>query len=195
MANFQIYHTTEHRGNHQEIEARGGVYGDTTDLFLGRGFYYWEDNYQQALVWGQRRYKGNFYVFSGTITFDLDKMFDISTMTHNNFILKLFKQFKAQYKHKTRSDTFFLGLFIDFLLNLQNDLLRINKINEDEVFFPFDYSKGIDHSAMKRTDSELFSKRDPSWYFSSPLVFFCVYQEKMLTLNTFKLVKTAGVQQ
>ena len=50
MADFIIYHTTENRGNHDEIEKAGGVFGDSTDLFLGKGYYYWEDNYPIHLI-------------------------------------------------------------------------------------------------------------------------------------------------
>jgi hypothetical protein len=197
MASFEIYHTTENRGNHSDIEKTGGVFGDTTELFLGRGYYYWEDNYSHALVWGQKRYKGHFYIFKGNMELDLDKMFDISFMGHNNYIRKLYAKFILQYKKKTKSNDFYLGLFIDFVLDLQNDLRKINQLKDDELFFPFLYSKGIDHSASIKTESEQFSRRDigKSWYYSKPLVFFCVYSADNLKMTNFVLTKTAGYQQ
>src|ERR1700739_2633372 len=121
---LEVYHTTENRGNSDDLLVSKGVFGDTTELFLGQGYYYWESNYNKAVIWGQRRYKGNFYVFKGNFDFDYNKMFDISLLAHNLYIEKQFKLFKIQYKAKKKEEAFYLGLFIDFLIEYQNDLIR-----------------------------------------------------------------------
>ncbi len=194
MAKFSIYHTLENRGNFQTILDNKGIKADTTDLFLGEGYYYWEDNFDHALIWGQKRYRGNFYVFMGLLEIDLNITFDISSMSHNNFIKKMYSKFKTKYAGRFGRQ-FYLGNFIDFLIDWQNDLINRGEIKEDERFFPFKYSKGIDHSSLKKADSQVFSKRDPSWYYNKPVVFFCIYDKKDLILYDFKLIKTAGVIQ
>lgn len=192
MATYTVYHTTEHRGNHEEIIHNGGVYGDSTDLFLGKGYYYWENNFDEAKNWGIKRYKGNSFIFCGKFNFDLERMFDLSLNEHILYIQKLQK--KLSVKKKGVGDLK-IGVFIDFLIDFQNEQLEKGEITDEELFFPFWYSKGLDETDVKTENLERFSIRVGHYYNVKPLVFFCVYKKDYINLTDFTLVRTLGSNQ
>lgn len=190
MAEFEVYHTTENRGNEIAIQAEGGIYADSKNLFLGKGYYYWEGSFSCARDWGFLRYKGKFVIFKGYIDLDMDFLLDLSTNSHNGFIKELYKRFQKQYSGKKRVGELFVGLFIDFVRELQNDYLKAGYISEKECFFPFKYSKLIDHSASKRSERQSVSRSAHHWYWSNPVVIICVYEKNDLILKDFQVVKT-----
>lgn len=193
MAKLTVYQTTHNKGNHEDIEKAGGIYGDKTDLFLGKGYYYWEDDFDKAKEWGNNHYGGNAYIFCGIFDFDLEKMFDMSLNMHLNYIQKLQKQLHSKTK---KCGALKIGAFIDFLLEYQAELLKNNEITEDDLFFPFYYSKGLDGTFFDRyAPTDTFSLKSGHYYYLKPPVFFCVYKKEYLNLSSFRLVKTLGTKQ
>ena len=190
MAEFEVYHTTENRGNELAIQSEGGIYADSKNLFLGKGYYYWEGSFDCAREWGFSRYNGKFVIFKGYLALDMDFLLDLSTNSHNRFLKELYKRFKNQYRGKKRVGELYVGLFIDFVRELQNDCLKAGQIDENECFFPFKYSKLVDHSASKKSEKQGVSASAHHWYWSNPVVIICVYEKNDLILKDFQVVKS-----
>lgn len=185
---YTVYHTTENRGNHADIVASGGIYSDKTDLFLGKGYYYWEGNFPKAKEWGEKHYRGNYYIFLGKISFDLEKMFDLSTNEHLRYIETMQRRLKRRDLK--------VGMFIDYLRDRQAEELSKGNITADQLFFPFLYAKAIDNTLkIHINDLEAFSIRVGQYYNLHPEVFFCVYDKKDITLTNFEKIREIGSVQ
>jgi hypothetical protein len=156
-------------------------------LFLGRGYYYWENSYEEATKWGMGHYRGNYFIFSGDLTLDLEKLFDITLNQH----LLLIKALQRDFKKKSLK----LGMFIDFIRDFQNELIEKGELVEEECFFPFYYGKGLDATVTTSDKFERFVEGKGHFYLKSPVVFFCVYDKKYLNLQNFTLIRENGSKQ
>lgn len=180
-----IYHTTENRGNEADIVASKGILATQTKLFLGRGYYYWEGDFEMARQWGISRYNGNYSVFGAEFDCNHDKLFNLKLNIHLAFIHKL----KRGMKKKDMP----IGMFIDFLIDYQNELLFKQEITEEEVFFPFWYGLAEDYSEFNKKNTNWFTDSVVRGYYSTnPCNFFCIYDSEHLTLNQFRHLKSNG---
>ena len=179
---LDVYHTTDNRGNHVDLIAQKGVFADLKDLFLGRGYYYWEGNFDLAKKMGITKYKGNYYIFNGKLTLDHNKLLNLSLNNHLGFLLAQGRFLRRSGKNIT------IGNLIDYILDKQNEALLNGDISENELFFPFFYSIAID-STQRPLETIAFTNRIVNFINSKPESIICVYHKKDLSLEDFNLIK------
>lgn len=103
MRTTTVHHTCENTGNQATLEDRAPFMclsehkdrsGNIRKPFLGLGVYFWDDNIEQAIEWGNERYRGNFAVLEGKIELDENIMFDlVASRADMRFFLTLAKQY------------------------------------------------------------------------------------------------------
>lgn len=188
---FKVYQTFDNRGeeNRSEIISQMGIFGDTTDLFLGRGYYYWE-NSDDSIIWGERHYKGNYSTIAGVLDLDMNLLFDLTYYSNILSIQKLIKDYKREKRHR---GNMYLGMFIDIIRSIQEEALAAGKITAEERPFPYLYSRAIDNTKNPATN-ELgeFANRGNvhHYYHTKPVGFFCVYDKKDLNLSQISVIRS-----
>lgn len=74
---ISIYQTLENRDNPGEVEEHGPYKCTSRKAWLGEGYYFWDTFILHAHEWGQKSYRGRYFICEGSFLFDWDFVFDI----------------------------------------------------------------------------------------------------------------------
>ncbi|PHQ31124.1 hypothetical protein [Leeuwenhoekiella nanhaiensis] len=77
MRTSEIFQTLEDRGNADEILNHGPYECSHSKAWLGRGYYFWEDHIENAHWWGEKGYKGRYFVCAAAIDYDDQTCLDL----------------------------------------------------------------------------------------------------------------------
>jgi hypothetical protein len=178
---LEVFHTTENKGNFEDLLVSKGVYANTNDLFLGKGFYYWEGCFDHAKQMGITKYPNKYYIFKGQLMVDYNKLFNLSFNNHIQFLIGL------SSKLGKRGEKLKIGQLIDFVRDIEKKAI---KDGCNEPFFPFYYSIAVDITGKPTVSNRFeFSSRLPNYINVKPESIICVYDKKNLSLEEFQLIK------
>ena len=66
MGKFDIiYQTAKDKGNPEELERNGPIYCNSSDAWLGNGYYFWHGHEELSHWWGKARIRGKYIVCRG----------------------------------------------------------------------------------------------------------------------------------
>jgi hypothetical protein len=176
MAYHTIGHQTlEDRDNADYVEGNGPFQADRPDPYLGRGYYFWEDNCAMAEYWGETQKRGNYIICKSNIFLDDNLHFDLmGNRQHQKLLLSL--------KEKFERKDWPIGKFIEFLKEL-------SKKKNCEKIFPFKIIRAMD-SARHDIDEikEYFNKRNKGYANLNPIVIICLTEKNSLFLHSYKII-------
>jgi hypothetical protein len=176
-----VYHTTDNRGNHKDLVISKGVYANSNDLFLGKGYYYWEGCFDFAQQMGVTKYKNKYYIFKGNFVIDYNKLLNLSLNNHINFLIEL------SNKLGKKGNNLKIGQLIDYIRNIEKKAFAEGVT---EPFFPFFYCLAIDTTKKPELKDRFeFSTRYSNYINRKPESIICVYDKKDLSLEDFTLIK------
>lgn len=176
------HHTLENRGNYSEIEKSGPIIAkhdpeSNEYQFLGTGYYFWDDNKKMAHIWGKKRYKGKYYIFSSKIRFNnTKKLLDlVGARKHQKLFLEL-KKFITDYDPQRAS--WGIGEIIE-------TLKLLNENNDYKGIFPYIAVRAQDNST-KIIDKLNFVKGKNNYTDLNPRYVICLYEKNDIILQNFK---------
>lgn len=176
------HHTFEDRG---KDDAKNAPYKCTDgNAFLGRGYYYWEDNLQLAKHWGGLRYiehGKHYFVGESPISFDRDEFFDlIGDRKHQTYLLEISKMLT---KKRPEKGTWPIGKVIEFL--------KASNIDPDGEFydkFKFKLIRAVDDNFLKFKKNAKFATTQQSFTDLNPCYIICVTEKKGILLEPISIV-------
>lgn len=117
--------------------------------FLGSGFYFWEDDINQAHYWGQVRYgEDNYFIVQFVCNIDEDDLLDLDSKTGYNILEKVKEKLLAFTNTPNKQNNWTLSQWVNFLY-------KYNEI----------YSIGFDFKAIKVKDYNFSRKKEQKIFF------------------------------
>lgn len=176
------HHTVQNLGNFKQLEQNGPILAEYNPVnkklpFLGKGYYFWDYNYEMALYWGKQRYNGKCYIFEGELSVQDNLFLDLVGRRQD---MELFKRLMDRFKKFNNNNDWPIGKFIEFMKNL-NAQQKYNGI------FPYKIIRAIDSSAKNMT-KHYFSEGKKNWIELNPRMVICLIEKNNLNLTSFKLV-------
>ncbi len=99
--------------------------------FLGKGYYFWEDNVDLAHWWGDVHCNSEYVICEGSIHVDEDKFLDIVGNTrHHRYLRDMKARFKNEFIREFETEDVPLATLIEYLIK-QNSKPQLKGI------FPF----------------------------------------------------------
>jgi hypothetical protein len=154
------------------------------NAFLGRGYYFWEDNLQLAKHWGGERYhkKGKAYLVGETpISCDWNDFFDlVGNRQHQKFLVSIMNMLvsKRQALHGWP-----IGRIIEFLKGANTD-------PEGQYFGKFTYKvfRAVDDSFRVFEKDTAFAETQHNYVNLNPCYIICVIDQKGIILHPLTIV-------
>lgn len=162
------HHTFENR-NANDVENAPYRCSDV-NAFLGRGYYFWEDNLPFAKFWGgvwYIDYDKKYFIGETEIKCNGADFFDLVGDRHHQKFLKETARFLAAKRPRTSGWP--IGKIIEFLKGASKD--------PDDVFFEkFEYKviRAVDDSAVKLSQNYRFTDGNISYMDLNPCYIICV---------------------
>lgn len=153
--------------------------GQSNNPFLGSGYYFWDDNLEAAEFWGNRHYKGKFYILKANIVVEdslfLDLVGNRSDMKYIAEAAKMFQDYKELGANWT------LAEFIELLK-------KQNKSSEFQGIFPFEVIRAIDSFAAKnKQNPRQFVNKKNNYTLLDPRIIICVVSKNKSILQNKQL--------
>ena len=179
------HHTFEDRG---KDDAKNAPYKCTDiNAFLGRGYYYWEDNLQLAKYWGGLRYIDHgkhYFIGQSFISSDGNGFFDlIGNRKHQTYLYEVSKMLAQKRPEK---GTWPIGRVIGFL--------KASSIDPDGEFydkFKFKLIRAVDGSLLKFKKNAKFATTQQNFTDLNPSYIICVTEKKGILLEPILIVYTS----
>lgn len=151
--------------------------------YLGRGYYFWEDNLGYAMEWGGTRYKDNgkeYLVIEAMLECETDDFFDlVGVMAHIKFIVKVRDELARK---KPALGGWPIGRIIEYLKQANLD-------SAGPFYGLFSYGMLRCSDLIKRPRQILlFSSNQPSYLEGNPIYIICVTDKKYIVSGSQKLV-------
>ena len=96
----KIYQTLDDRDNADYIEANGPFRCERNDAWIGKGFYFWEDNIEWAHKWGKKCYGNRYVICQSSYDLDVKNYLDLADAKCNEEIFSLKE--KLQKRRNTK---------------------------------------------------------------------------------------------
>jgi hypothetical protein len=180
---------------HQTFENRGGedvkhapYKCSDVNAFLGRGYYFWEDNLPFAKHWGGIWYINlgkKYFVGEFTIKCEIDSFFDlVGNRTHQK---TLRETAKLLAKRRAGLSAWPIGKIIEFLKAASKD--------PDDIFFEkFDYLviRAADDTAQKTSEKYKFADNKYNSADLNPCYIICVLVKNEILSSEIAVVHTSN---
>lgn len=167
------HHACEDRapGDHKKAP----FYCNSGHAFLGRGYYFWEDDLPYAKYWGGLRYKSNgkeYLVIEAPLQCDYQYFFDlVGVKAHVNFLVDV-KKHLAQRKPELHGWP--IGRVIEFL--------KRASLDKTGMFFgQFNYIMlRCNDSTKQPRQGLLFASNQPNIFEANPIYIVCVVDKRCI---------------
>jgi hypothetical protein len=187
-----VQHTFENR--QPGDEARAPFHCTDANAYLGRGFYFWDDNLPLGKYWGGLRYHNHdlaYHVIEGPFECDRNDFFDlVGSREHQKFLIGV--RIKLAGK-RPNTATWPIGKIIQFVRNASKD-------PDHEYYKKFDFKaiRAVDVSFSLPKDqietamAEVnFAGDSGSYTYLNPCYIICVIDKNALVLGPFTLVHSS----
>ncbi|TAE13376.1 MAG: hypothetical protein EAZ95_11235 [Bacteroidetes bacterium] len=176
------HHVCANQGNGQEIEQKGyPVALASNNSFLGKGYYFWDYNKEEATKWGNTHYKGSYYIFEADINCSETIMLDlVGNRKHIEDFLKLMKLI---HKNNPEAEEWELGKLFDYIFEIVEEEGIQHK-------FPYKIIRALDYKATEKDDAYYFDPKSDRYTFLNPRIIICVVKCSQETITNFKLIET-----
>lgn len=147
--------------------------------FLGQGYYFWDNNFEMAKIWGKLHCSNDFFVIECDIEISESKCFDlVGNRSHQIFLVSLLKKLK---KSGYDRDYWEICKCIEYLKKLAN--------YNSEVF-PFESIRAIDYLPPHELQQVefYFVKGNKHFTILNPKMAICVLEKDTLPLHTIKII-------
>lgn len=185
------YHTYEDRKPGDE--KIGPVWSQNVHSFLGRGYYFWEDDYSYAMLWGTRQYysKGyHFFIGKAKIGCAFDAFFDlVGVKRHQTFI----QEVNSEFSKRRPGKPFLLSTVIEILKRASRD-------TDDRIYYgKFNYKviRALDRNPIKDTKGMSvekiirFSEKAGGIMVMNPCYIICLLEKKDILLEPLLIVHSS----
>jgi hypothetical protein len=181
------HHTCNNTRNAEWIEQQGkpvalSVYNPNLrkNPFLGTGYYFWDDNIEQARYWGRQRCNNKYYIFEGDINNDESILLDlVSNRQQMRWLRTAMSNFAVYNNNNPHWE---IGKFIEWLK-------KVSKKEGFEDIFPFKSVRAIDHNATIPKVEYYFDEKSEGFINLNPRIIVCIIEVSLLTLTNFKLIE------
>ena len=179
------YHTTNAEGKPLKEPIHSKWVKDKRDSYCGSGYYFWENNIDQAKFWGEFKYSRKqieYCIYETTMNFDgkTGKVLNlVGNRRHLEYIFKSFQEVSAFVED---------GELANWSLGQSFEMLK-RYFTEDEL--PFDAVRVVESKQNGLTKKMNFkANSDKSYVIFNPVIIVCYIKSKIkdLTLVDFKLV-------
>lgn len=130
------HHTTSGEGDLFEVRDKAPFISSGGPMdWMGKGYYFWDNDDEAAHYWGKSHYKNNYYIFKSELELNSIDFFDlVGNREHMIFMTKAFQRFS---KFKKPEERWSLRKMFDLLrdLNTKPNTLGI---------FPYKVARCID---------------------------------------------------
>lgn len=165
-----LHHTCGDRNPDDLNEAP--FFSNNHNSYLGRGYYFWEDNLPFGKYWGYQFYilRGEQYmIVEFDASWNSDKFFDIiGDRSHSRYISEIGAELNKKGKKKWR-----VSEIIEYL--------------KREGRFPFSIIRALDYSAIHHEQTILFTIDDTHETDLNPCLIICVTRIEDIDLSRRKL--------
>lgn len=167
------HHTIEKRNTSDYIIKNGPFPTVDRNPYLGKGFYFWDNNYQFAKVWGNTRYNGNYIICKATLHLDNEIFLDLVGNRENiMYFEKLIK--------KLNRENWPIGKFIEFLKEKELD-------KNLKGIFPFKAIRALDYD-KDNFKKYKFAEGKAGYTSLRPIFIICLFEKTELLLSDFKII-------
>jgi hypothetical protein len=180
------HHTFENRGQNDERHAPYKC--SDTNAFLGRGYYFWEDNLPFAKHWGGVWYiqiGKKYFIGEFTISCDISSFFDlVGNRSHQKFIRETAK---ILARKRPGLSSWPVGKIIEFLKAASKD-------PDDYFFEKFNYLviRAADDSALKTSEKIKFAGNKENSADLNPCYIVCVVDKNEILSSPIKIVHASN---
>lgn len=159
----KAYHTISDRGNPEQIKSEAPFIGKRENPWLSIGYYFWDDDIDQAHKWGRDGYQGKYVICSANIA--LQNVLDLhNRRSHQKYFIKLLEIAQKHFDKKQIYDVP-LGKAIQFL----------RKLNERQKGI-FDYD-GVRCADFPYQGRFIFVENRKEYTLLNPRIQICVFKE------------------
>ncbi len=147
--------------------------------FLGQGYYYWDNNFEMAKIWGKTHCQNNYYILECEIDISAEKCLDlVGNRYHQIFITETIERLK---KRGLNRENWEISKCIEYLKRLS--VLDIN-------VFPYENIRALDYlppEDLKQIEY-FFVTNNKHYTVLNPKIAICVIDKKSLPLQKQKII-------
>lgn len=154
MKKVLLHHTCKQDGGEDYVLKNAPFFAEENQqmnkgLFLGSGYYFWEDDIKQARYWGKVHYNNQYYIVAFECEIDEDFLLDLNSREGQKEFFELCNLYIQKAKRIKRNiNKIYLNVFF-------------NSLFEDKFGIEFVYK------AIKVKDQFASSKREKEFLFTS----------------------------
>lgn len=164
------YHTLEDRENPEEVTEKAPFPCNRGDAWLSSGYYYWDDDLEQAHRWG----KGNYIICKSTIS--LDDIIDLHNKRNDQkYFIELLKIAKNFFKKK-KIENVPIGKAVQYL----------RKLNKKKIG-TFDY-QGIRAADFPIQPRFKFVSTRPQYTYLHARIQICIFEEGRDAIKSLDII-------
>ena len=147
--------------------------------FLGQGYYFWDNNFEMARIWGKSDCNNHFFIIECEIEISETKCFDlVGNRNHQIFLIDMLKKMKNKGYNR---DHWEISKCIEYLKLLAK---------HDHAVFPYESIRAIDYLPPHELQQIEFHfvKGNKHYTILNPKMAICALKKETLALHTVKLV-------
>jgi len=148
--------------------------------FLGFGYYYWDNNIDQAHIWGKTRCKNNYVIVKSELTLEGRDFLDlVGNRADMIEFVALHAKLSAEHNNGKQWP---LGKFIEFLRKLNTTKYK--------GIFPWKVSRAVDLKSVSSIKPSAFNfvyKKD-NYTDLNPCIVICLYEKNDVILQSKILI-------
>jgi len=183
LLNTTGHHTCINKGGDRSILENAPFYAKKNKKgvspFLGEGYYYWDNNIDQAHHWGLTHYANKYAIIESELSLTSETIFDlVGNRSHQLLFIELANEF-SDYNNGKKWE---IGRLIDFLR-------IISKEKDFENIFPFLGVRAIDFSRSSEKQFEFFFVNGSKYHTNlKPCFVICLFELSNVILHTKTLI-------
>jgi hypothetical protein len=179
-----IGHHTCSEAHHAYLMERApfmSVYDEKQDKlpFLGSGYYFWDNNIDQAIYWGDTHYNGKYNIVAVDLELSGECFLDLIGSREDMAFFKCLVEQVSERRDDTNNWS--ISQFIECFR-------RINKLPGYEHFFECRIIRAIDSHAANQ-DTKKFNKLHRGSMPLNPRLIICFFDKRDIPLNTIRIIK------
>ena len=147
--------------------------------FLGQGYYFWDNNFDMARIWGRTHYSNDFFILEYDIDISETKCFDlVGNRGHQIFLITMLKKLKEKGYER---DYWEISRCIEYLKRLA---FRDNSV------FPYENIRAIDYLPPDELQQIefYFVKGTKHYTILNPKMAICSLNKDTLPLQSVKMI-------
>lgn len=179
MFNTTVHQTIEDRDNPDKIEKQGPFKAENVStVYLGNGYYFWDDHLKLAHWWGNIHYKNHYVICEGELKVEKKRFLDLVGSRQDMILLKTMID-RLGLNHKP------LGKVIE-------TLKAIAKQPGQEEIFPYQVIRAVDRYRGGFDRYSLsFSEGKKGVTDLAPIYIICLVERNRLLLRSYRIVHPA----